>query len=179
LDRRFRLLRQHGMSVSDRARHQSATVVAESYECFGFNYRMTDVQAAIGRVQLRKLDGFVAERDRWARWYSERLRELGWLAPPEVPEGRGPAWQAYVTVLAEDAPLPRLEVMRGLHARGIATRPGTHAVTELGLYRRRLGDAASGFPVARRLHERSLALPLHNRMSEDDYTYVVDCLAEL
>ena len=150
-----------------------------AFDDLGFNYRMTDLQAAVGLVQLGKLDGFVVERDRWARWYTDQLQAVPWLRPPTVPDGSRHAWQAFVCLLEEDAPLSRLELMRAMHERGVATRPGTHAVTELGYYRRRLSLRDRDFPVARRLQERTIALPLHNRMNDDDYAYVAECLASL
>src|SRR5207244_3737173 len=73
LKRRLDLLRQHGMSVSDRVRHASPKVMFESYELLGYNYRMTDIQAAVGRVQLRRLPELVAERRRQAALYAQLL----------------------------------------------------------------------------------------------------------
>ena len=105
------------------------------FDELGFNYRMTDVQAAIGLVQLGKLDRFIDERDRWARTYREELADIPWLRHPERPNHGRHAWQAYVTdVDPAAAPLPRNEIMARLHARGVATRPGTHAVHTLGYY---------------------------------------------
>ena len=168
---RARVLRDHGASVSEEQRHQGPRpYLLPDFDESGFNYRMTDLQGAVGLVQLPKLDGFVAERDRWARWYGEQLSELGWLRTPEAPKGHEHAWQAYVTVVDEDAPLPRDVLMARLQDAGIATRPGTHAVTELGAYRAHAGSC----PVARRLQEQTMALPLHNRMTPEDFEYVVD-----
>ena len=93
------------------------------FDEFGFNYRMTDLQAAVGLVQLAKLSDFVAERDHWARWYSDQLAELEWLQTPEVPPDYGHAWQAYVTVVGAGSPLPRNELMAALLEDGISTRP--------------------------------------------------------
>jgi perosamine synthetase len=173
-------LRNHGASVSEEVRHSGdAPFSMPEFDELGFNYRMTDLQAAVGLVQLGKLDGFVQERDRWARWYTERLGHLSWIRPPAVAEGSRHAWQAFVCLLEDDAPHTRLDVMRALHEQGVATRPGTHAVTELGYYRRRFDLGEGSFPVARRLQERTLALPLHNRMDDEDYAYVAECLASL
>jgi dTDP-4-amino-4,6-dideoxygalactose transaminase len=130
-------------------------------------------------VQLGKLDRFIEERDRGAAWYAEALADLSWLRVPQVPRGYEHAWQAYVTVVDEDAPLPRNEIMQRLHDRGVATRPGTHAVTELGVYRRLLGLEPGSFPVAARLERQTMAIPLHNRMTEDDFAYVAECLHDL
>ena len=149
------------------------------FDDIGFNYRMTDLQAAIGLVQLGKLDSFVDERAAKAAWYDEQLAELGWLTPPAVPSGYDHGWQAYVSVVADDAPRTRDEVLAAMHERGIGGRPGTHSVPSLTAYRERFGTSPGDFPVATRLAEQTLALPLHNAMSEDDYAYVVDTLRDL
>jgi dTDP-4-amino-4,6-dideoxygalactose transaminase len=173
---RTAMLRNHGASISEEARHQGPTpFLMADFDEVGFNYRMTDVQAAIGRVQLAKLDEFIAERRHWAAWYSTELAQIDWLAPPLVPDGFDHAWQSYVTVVADDAPAPRNELMLRLQEQGVSTRPGTHAVTELGAYAGWKGR----FPVAAHLQEQTMAIPLHNRMSADDYEYVVNALRRL
>lgn len=170
------MLRNHGATISEEARHRGPTpFLMPDFDEVGFNYRMTDVQAAIGRVQLSKLDGFIAERRTWAAWYTEQLAQIDWLAAPVVPDGYEHAWQAYVTVVAGGAPAPRNELMLRLQEQGVSTRPGTHAVTELGAY----AEWRGRFPVAARLQEQTMAIPLHNRMSADDYGYVVDALRRL
>ncbi|HEY3727768.1 MAG TPA: DegT/DnrJ/EryC1/StrS family aminotransferase [Solirubrobacteraceae bacterium] len=173
---RARRLRNHGASISEEDRHRGPQpFLLADFDEVGFNYRMTDLQAAIGSVQLRKLDRFIAERRRWASWYAQELASLAWLRVPDVPPGLDHAWQAFVCVVDEDAPAPRNRLMAALEQKGISTRPGTHAVTELGAYRAWRGHC----PVAARLEEQTMALPLHNRMSEDDFHYVVDELRRL
>jgi len=171
-------LRNHGAAVSEEARHRSASAfLLPDFDEPGFNYRMTDLQAAVALVQLGKLDHFVAERDRWARWYAQELAALYWLEPPLVPDGYDHAWQAYVCRVRAGAPGSREELMEELEGRGISTRPGTHAVVELGVYRDWI--APDAFPVARALHRDSLALPLHNRMGPEDFEHVVASLRAL
>jgi dTDP-4-amino-4,6-dideoxygalactose transaminase len=173
-------LRTHGAGTSAEDRHLSgAPYLLPAFEELGFNYRMTDLQAAIGVVQLAKLDRFIDDRDRLARIYLRELADLAWLRLPVVPAGCRHAWQAFVTVVGDDAPLPRNAIMEQLHERGIATRPGTHCVPELGVYRERLAPGAGHFPTAAMLERRSMALPLHNRMSEDDVLYVVEALHDV
>ena len=145
-----------------------------------FNYRMTDLQGAIGLVQIEKLEGFVAERARWARWYADQLEELGWLKVPREANGSRHAWQAFVTyVVPERAPMPRNAMMEALQLKGISTRPGTHAVHMLGYYRKTFGTKPEDLPGARDCSENTMAIPLHNRMTEEDYAYVVDALRAL
>jgi perosamine synthetase len=173
-------LRNHGSKIPEEARHASATPwLMPDVDEVGFNYRMTDLQAAVGLVQLSKLDGFVAERDRWARWYEAELEDLAWLRTPCVPDGYDHGWQAFVTVVEDHAPMERNALMEALQAKGIGTRPGTHAVPALGAYRARLDERPERFEQSLMLEARSLALPLHNRMTEEDYSYVVESLRSL
>jgi dTDP-4-amino-4,6-dideoxygalactose transaminase len=172
------VLRNHGASISEEQRHLgSQPYLLAAFDELGFNYRMTDIQAAIGLVQLGKLDAFIDERGRWARYYRDTLADLDWLWQPALPNDGRHAWQAYVTYVdPARAPLPRNEIMARLHQEGVATRPGTHAVHMLGYYQHRFGWAADDFPGARDCERNTMAIPLHNRMTEDDYAYVVDCL---
>jgi dTDP-4-amino-4,6-dideoxygalactose transaminase len=176
LARRLRSLRNHGIEEAEPGAPPLPAGTLADVILPGFNYRMTDLQAALGLAQLGRLDGFIAERDRWARWYATELDGLGWLSPPAVPEGFVHAWQAYVTCVGADAPLSRDALMAALARRGVATRPGTHAVPELRWYRERFGLRSGQFPVAARLARQSLALPLHNRMNAADYARVVQAL---
>ena len=178
---RAEILRNHGASVPEEQRHHGAApYLMPAFEVLGFNYRMTELQAAVGLVQLGKLDRFVAERDRWARWYAEALAGLDWLQAPAAAPGYDHSWQAFVSVVREHiAPMPRDMLLARLYERGVDARPGTHAVTELGYYRERFGLKPGQFPVAARLQEQTLALPLHNRMTSEDYSHVVDVLYAL
>ena len=171
-------LRNHGASVSEEMRqHGPQPYLLADFDEMGFNYRMTDLQAAIGRVQLGKLDAFIAERDHWARFYRDALSDIEWLRQPHVPNSGQHAWQAYVTYVdPARAPLPRNEIMSRMHAAGVATRPGTHAVHMLGYYRERFGYQTDDLPAARDCERNTMAIPLHNCMTREDYDYVVEVL---
>ena len=171
-------LRNHGASVSEEQRHHGPRpYILPEFDLCGFNYRMTDLQGAVGVEQLKKLDGFIAERDRRAAWFSEQLADIEWLRTPEVPNWASHAWQSYVTYIDPDrAPMPRNDIMDRLKELGVATRPGTHAVHMLGYYRDTYGIHADDFPGARDSDANSMAIPLHNRMDDDDYDYVVEAL---
>jgi perosamine synthetase len=175
------MLRNHGAAVSEERRHAGPRpYILPDFNLLGFNYRMTDLQAAVGLVQLSKLDRFVEERARWARYYSERLRDLPWLRTPDEPNDGRHAWQAYVCYVDPmRAPRSRNAIMDSLEELGISTRPGTHAVHMLGYYRNRFGLSPDDYPGARDSDSCSMALPLHNRMTAEDYEYVVDCLHDL
>ena len=173
-------LRNHGASVSEEQRHRRPRpYILPEFNLLGFNYRMTDLQGAVGLVQLGKLDRFIDERQQAAERYRDGLQRLGWLRMPRFGEGRH-AWQAFVTYVdPETAPMPRNDLMERLQAAGISTRPGTHAVPMLGYYRDRFGLAAEDYPGARDCDANTMAIPLHNRMTAEEYQYVIDTLCAL
>jgi dTDP-4-amino-4,6-dideoxygalactose transaminase len=125
---RLRKLRQHGMTVSDLARHSSTQVVTESYDEVGYNYRMTDLQAAIGLVQLERLDEMLARRRQLASRYSQRLSQLEWLVLPFEPADCRHNFQSYMVRLKDDAPITRDGLMQELLDRGVSTRRGIMAI---------------------------------------------------
>jgi len=174
-------LRNHGASISEEQRHSGPhPYLLPDFNLLGFNYRMTDLQGAVGLVQLAKLDKFIAERQRWADYYAAELASVSWLRTPKLPDGCTHGWQAYVCDVDErKAPRPRNEIMDALQDAGISTRPGTHAVHMLGYYRERFGLRPEDFPAARDSDRNSMAIPLHNRMSAEDFRYVVDALKGL
>lgn len=173
--------RNHGASVSEEQRHRGPRpYILPDFDMLGYNYRMTDLQGAVGFVQLGRLDGFIDERAQWAAWYRRELADLSWLRTPEEPAGWRHGWQSFTTYIDEaKAPLARNAIMDRLEQRGIATRPGTHAVHMLGYYRERFGLRPDDFPGARDCDRQSMSIPLHNRMSADDYAYVVEALHSL
>ena len=177
---RAEVLRNHGASISEEQRHRGAQpYLLPDFEVLGYNYRMTDLQAAIALAQLGKLDRFITERDARAAFYREALADLDWLRCPSAPAGWRHAWQSFVaTIDAATAPIERNELMQRLHDRGVATRPGTHAVHTLGYYRDRYGYRSDDFPQARAAQDCSIAIPLHNQMSDADFDYVVTMIHE-
>jgi perosamine synthetase len=173
-------LRSHGGSISEEQRHAGgAPYLLPDFDEIGFNYRMSDLQAAVGIVQLAKLDAFIAEREALADRYEAVLGDVGWLTLPERPADGRHGWQSYVTLLEEGAPASRNEVLAALHDLGIGARPGTHAVTELGVYRRRADPGIDSCPISSELAAQTLALPLHNRMTEDDVSHVAGTIRSL
>lgn len=175
------MLRNHGASLSEEQRHLGPRpYLLPEFNLLGFNYRMTDLQGAVGLTQLAKLDRFLEERGHWAGWYARELAAIEWLRTPYIPAGHDHAWQAYVTYVDPDkAPCSRNEIMDRLQQAGIATRPGTHAVHMLGYYRDRFGLKPDDFPAARDCDANTMAIPLHNRMTSDDYAYVVEALKSI
>lgn len=119
---RFRTLRQHAMSVPDTVRHGSAQVIFESYPEVGFNYRMTDIQAAVGREQLRRLPAIVEERRALAARYAELLHAVPGVVTPTEPEWARSNWQSYSVRLP--AGVEQRKVMQYLLDHGISSRRG-------------------------------------------------------
>ncbi len=181
LAERGRVLRNHGASISEEERHNGPRpYLLPDFGELGFNYRMTDLQGAIGLVQLGKLDRYIDERAAAAAFYRRELGTLSWLRLPKEPNGGRHAWQAFVVFVdARQAPRSRNDMMERLSHMGISTRPGTHAVHMTRFYRERFGFASGDFPAARDCDQCSMAIPLHNRMSADDYAYVVDAMRSL
>ena len=174
-------MRNHGASVSEEERHRgSRPYLLPEFEMLGFNYRMTDLQGAVGLVQLTKLDQFIDERAKMAAKYWKDLADLQWLRMPEEPREGRHAWQAFVTYVdPNSAPMPRNQIMEVLQKQGIATRPGTHAVHMLKYYQKRFGLRPEDYPGARDCDQNTMAIPLHNRMSEEDRQYIVDSLRHI
>ncbi|GLR97739.1 MULTISPECIES: DegT/DnrJ/EryC1/StrS family aminotransferase [Bradyrhizobium] len=174
LDRKFRLLRQHGMSVPDTVRHGSSQVIFEEYLVSGYNYRMTDMQAAIGRKQLERLPELVARRRAVAARYAELLGNLEGLRLPAEPKWARSNWQSYCVRLPNG--LDQRSVMQNLLDQGIATRRGIMC-----------SHREPPYAMAARLHDlrhselsqdRSILLPIYAQMSEDDQARVADALME-
>lgn len=174
-------MRSHGASISEEQRHLGPRpYILPDFNILGFNYRMTDLQGAVGIIQLSKLDSFITERRKWASWYSEKLGELEWLSLPSKPDYADHNWQAFVTIVNEElSPKKRNSIMVKLQEKGIATRPGTHAVHTLEYYLRLFSHRPENFPNSLHCHMHTMALPLHNRMNKDDYEYCLKTLKEL
>jgi perosamine synthetase len=174
-------LRNHGASISEEQRHKGPKpYILPEFEMVGYNYRMTDLQGAVGVVQLRKLDRFIAERQQWAEYYERELNSLSWIRTPIVPKDYQHGWQSFVLFVDEKiAPYRRNEIMEILQQHGISTRPGTHAVHMLGFYSKAFGIKPADYPSAFACNEYSMSIPLHNRMTEADFEYVVKQLKSI
>jgi len=175
------MLSNHGASISEEQRHHGPKpYILAAYDIVGYNYRMTDIQGALGVVQLSKLDKFIDERANWAAYYSDQLKTIPWLRTPETPEGYKHGWQSYVTFVDETiSPVKRNDIMEVLQQKGIATRPGTHAVHMLGAYATRYGIKPGDYPGAFLADQQSMSIPLHNRMVKEDFDYVIAALTAL
>jgi dTDP-4-amino-4,6-dideoxygalactose transaminase len=171
-DQRFRLLRQHAMSVSDTVRHSATRPVFESYPELGYNYRMTDLQAAVGRVQLSRLPRLVERRRELARRYAEMLGDVpGLVLPQDLPWTRT-NWQSYCVRLPENC--EQRAVMEHLLVEGISTRRGIMCSHREAAYAQL--PLRSALPESESAQDHCVLLPLHDEMTADEQAHVARTL---
>lgn len=181
-DRLSRSLRDHGASRSDHARHnEKAAFLLAEYNHLGYNFRMTDIQGALGCAQLDRAQWILNARTACARRYDEMLADLEWLDPPVVPEGYRHGYQAYVCLFRPEQPSlknvahlheQRNEVMMLLEGKGISTRQGTHAPVIQGYYAEKYKLLAEQFPNAYIADRLTLTLPLYPQMTQEEQELV-------
>lgn len=181
---RLRVLRSHAASLSETQRHRAKGYLLPEFDEIGFNYRMTDIQAAVGIAQMEKIDLITAARRRLAERYDRLLKErVPWLTVPFVPAGYTHVYQTYCCRIhlgalglksIEDGNRFRNAVMDLLETNGIATRQGTHATHMLGTYRGRYGYAAYDLPGAYESDRLSIALPLYVELTDEDQDWVIE-----
>jgi dTDP-4-amino-4,6-dideoxygalactose transaminase len=175
LDAQLRLLRQHGMSVSDTARHSSAQVVFEEYSVLGFNYRMTDIQAAIGREQLKRLPAMVARRRELAARYAGLLRGIEGIAAPVEPDWARSNWQSYPVRL--ESRLSQRAVMQRMLDEGVSTRRAVmNAHREPAYHDGSWREGPGGLRQGEEGQDHAIVLPLYQQMTDAEQDRVVSAL---
>ena len=174
LDATFRLLRQHGMTVPDTLRHASSQVVFEEYSVPAYNYRMTDIQAAIGREQLKRLPAIVVRRRTLAAEYVKYLRGIPGVIPATEPAWTRTNWQSYTVRLAP--PLDQRRVMQRLLDEGISTRRGVMNAHREPAYSPGSWRAAGPLTRGERAQDTVIVLPLYHQMTDEDQQRVVAAL---
>jgi dTDP-4-amino-4,6-dideoxygalactose transaminase len=186
-DHCFRLWRQHGMNVPDTVRHAAADVIFESYPVLGFNYRMTDIQAAVGREQLKRLPAIIERRRVLAERYRTLLDGVPGLTPPYEPTWARSNWQSFCVRLP--AQCDQREVMQAMLVAGVATRRGIMCAHREAAYasepwlcgaqHARSGHAegmCSYLHESEHAQDTSITLPLFHQMTEEEQDYVVAAL---
>jgi dTDP-4-amino-4,6-dideoxygalactose transaminase len=193
LAERLRSLRQHAMCVPSTARHDSQHVTLESFSEPAFNFRMTDLQAAVGRPQLARLPAMIAERRALAARYNEALVDHPLLAPPTEPSWMRSNWQSYPTTLRPGGRMSQIEIMQFLLDRGVASRRGignahaepAYAKTAWSCGHEPCDPAAHAagrclrLPVSQHARDNTILLPLFHGMSPAEHDHVVACLRAL
>lgn len=172
---RLRLLRHQGMSVSDAQRQGGSPTNFETYPEVGFNFRLTDIQAAIGNRQLDKLDEMLRRRSAVAARYNAELASHPWILPPVIPEHSDVNWQTYQARVRKDAPFTRNEVMERFHGLGIPTRRGVMSSHLEPPY----AGTGVGLPHTEEATNQGLQLPLHPALTEEEIGRVCAALQAL
>lgn len=144
------------------------------HERLGYNYRMTEMSAALGITQLRRLEDILAKRERVARWYTDRLSDLEWIRPPVVRPNVRMSWFVYTITLSES--LSRNAVMQAMMEEGIPTRAYFSPVHLQGYIRELFGTHEGMLPITESVAGRTMALPFHSNLSEDEVDEVVEVL---
>lgn len=184
--KRMKELRTHGSTVSADARHKGKGYLLPEFNEAGFNYRMTDIQGAVGLAQVDKLDMIIGEKQRRAGIYNRLIGEmLPEFIAPFVPDNYFHTYQSYVCMLdCEKLHLDsvaaggeyRNALLQKLEDVGIATRQGTHAVHILGYYRERFGYVPMDYPNAYACDHLSITLPLYIQMEDGDQEYIISTI---
>ncbi len=175
-DRKFRLWRQHGMSVPDTVRHSSDRVIFESYPEVGFNYRMTDIQAAVGREQLKKLPEAVQRRRKLAQRYRDLLSGIAGIRLPEEPAWARSNWQSFCIVLPPE--WDQRAFLQFALDRQIATRRGVMCAHREGAYPAGSWRSAGDLHHSEMAQDHSVILPLYHDLSAEDQDRVVETIRE-
>jgi dTDP-4-amino-4,6-dideoxygalactose transaminase len=168
-DKQFKLLRQHAMSVPDTVRHGSNQVIFETHPVLGYNYRMTDIQAAVGREQLKRVPEIVETRRRLAARYNELLQNNIGIELPVEPANRRSNWQSYSVTLP--AHCNQRAVMQAMLDAGIATRRGIMCSHREDLYKN-----GWDLPNSEFAQDRRIILPLYHVMTDEEQITVAEAL---
>lgn len=169
---RARHLREHAMSVSAADRHASTMAPPETYDEVGFNFRMTDLQAAVGLVQLGKLDVIIARRRAIAARYQDAIAPIAGLRAVADPEYGTGNYQSFWVEVGADYPLDREGLLAALADAGISARRGIMAAHRQPPYRHLPAD----LPVTERLTDGTLILPVFHQLADADQDRVIDVL---
>lgn len=140
----------------------------------GYNYRIDEMSAALGVSQIQRLETFIQKRERVAQMYTERLNGLEWVRTPVVKPHVRMSWFVYVVQLAEG--LERNRVMSAMESRGVPVRGYFNPIHLQPYIREQLGTSEDHLPLTESVAKRTLALPFHNNLSEEQVDYVVEML---
>jgi len=172
---KLRRFRHHGMSVSDIERHMANRVIIETYPEIGYNYRMTDMQAAIGIEQIRKLPFIIEKRRQIAGVYDTELSKISHIKVPGVPLYAYHNYQSYWIELLDSSPVRRDILMMKLLEKGVTTRRGIMAIHQEKSY----SGYKTSLPETERITGNTLLLPIYPIMTADEQEYVIHCIKEI
>ncbi len=175
--RQIDMLRSHGANVSDYARHGADKVVIEAYPVLGYNYRLTDIQGAIGVEQMKKLDWILERRLEIGRRYNKAFADLDFIETPYEPPYAKHTYQSYCLRLAHNAPKTRDEIMAEMQAAGIATRRGVMAAHLEPFYVNTFGRVS--LPVTEEATRSTILLPIYAQMTAEEVDTVINTLRQI
>jgi perosamine synthetase len=173
---RLRRFRHHGMSVSDIERHVANKIIIETYPDLGYNYRMTDIQAAMGLEQVKRLPFIIKTRRQIAGIYDEALSKIPYVRVPQVPTYAFHNYQSYWIELLESAPVDRNMLMSKLLEKGIATRRGIMAIHMEPYYK---DYSRQSLPTTEKITMNTVLLPLYPTLSSEEQSYITNSLKEI
>lgn len=176
-DDQFRRWRQHAMSIPDTVRHSATQVTFETYPEIGFNYRMTDIQAAVGREQLRRLPQIIARRRELAAAYKHDLAAIPGLILPSEPSWARSNWQSFCLMLPEDC--DQKQTMQSLLDRGIASRRGIMCAHREGAYATHPWRSAGALTHSEHAQHKGLIIPLYPQLQSQEQQAIVSNLGEV
>jgi len=171
-------LRNQGASISGLALHEKGGSLFPEFDVLGYNYRMTDIQGAIGVEQMKKVKRIIEGRIKKAKIYDEALKDVEWLQIPFVPAGFNHTYQSYV-VLLHSGSNTRNKIMAELAKKGIATRQGTTAIHVLDYYKNKYEIKDNKYPNSFLADKLSITLPLYHQMTDEEQRYVIENLLEV
>jgi perosamine synthetase len=177
LAERARIVRSHGASVSDLERHKARGTIYAAYPEVGYNYRLTDIQAAVGVEQMKKLPWILARKQEIGRWYDEHLAALAEVEAPFVPDYAVHSYQSYLITLKAHDRIDRDALLRQMAARGISCRHGI-APMHWEPYYRQLYPGLR-LPITEKVSRTTMFLPIYPSMTETELHYIMDTLKEL
>ncbi len=177
LAKKAQMLRNHGASVSAFDRYKTSQMHLDSYPILGYNYRMTDIQAAIGIEQLKKINRIIQKRRKLASGYDNAFKDNNFIIPPHVPRYAWHNYHSYVIRIAQEGSKLRNQIIRELENRQIASRPGIMAIHMQPYYVKKFGKIS--LPITERLLDSTIILPLYPNMTEQEQKYVIKSMLEI
>lgn len=186
IDKQVKVLRNYGASLSAWDRHREDFHVLPTYNVLGFNYKMSDIHASLGVVQMGKLAGILERRREIAKRYDQELSNVKWLIVPKEPAGYTHAYQSYVCLFnpgdvlnnrdpdrLDRAYEKRNQFVAWLAQKGIATAAGARSIHHITYYKEKYGFDDTYFPNALIAEMLSIALPIYPQLSDDEQKYVI------
>ncbi len=174
LEKKFKLWRQHSMSIPDTVRHNAKNVIFEEYLTTGYNYRMTDIQAAVGIEQLKKIDRIVDKRRQLADTYKQLLHGTPMIVVPTEPEWARTNWQSYPIRIKDGARQQQKNIMQHMQEHGVATRRGIMNSLQEHPY----SEVQWSLPVSEKCRDLVILLPLFDSLTNSEQQKIVHTLQE-